>query len=112
MSAFRCMTKETDVARKSIRKEKELRRRFMDYDEKYFKISANKKALRMWVIIGLALTGAYIAECVKGARTVPYTVLFCFICWVPFVFTYIFIKIKGWDYDNCKHMVAIGYFIF
>ena len=47
----------------------------MDYDEKYFKISANKKALRMWVIIGLALTGAYIAECVKGARTVPYTVL-------------------------------------
>lgn len=47
MSAFRCMTKETDVARKSIRKEKELRRRFMDYDEKYFKISANKKALRM-----------------------------------------------------------------
>ena len=84
----------------------------MDYDEKYFKISANKKALRMWVIIGLALTGAYIAECVKGARTVPYTVLFCFICWVPFVFTYIFIKIKGWDYDNCKHMVAVGYFIF
>ena len=83
----------------------------MDYDEKYFKISANKKALRMWVIIGLALTGAYIAECVKGARTVPYTVLFCFICWVPFVFTYIFIKIKGWDYDNCKHMVAVGYFI-
>ena len=70
------MTKETDVARKSICKEKELRRRFMDYDEKYFKISANKKALRMWVIIGLALTGAYIAECVKGARTVPYTVLF------------------------------------
>ena len=112
MSAFRCMTKETDIARKSIRKEKELRRRFMDYDEKYFKISANKKALRMWVIIGLALTGAYIAECVKGARTVPYTVLFCFICWVPFVFTYIFIKIKGWDYDNCKHMVAVGYFIF
>ena len=112
MSAFRCMTKETDVARKSIRKEKELRRRFMDYDEKYFKISANKKALRMWAIIGLALTGAYIAECVKGARTVPYTVLFCFVCWVPFVFTYIFIKIKGWDYDNCKHMVAVGYFIF
>ena len=84
----------------------------MDYDEKYFKISANKKALRMWVIIGLALTGAYIAECVKGARTVPYTVRFCFICWVPLVFTYIFIKIKGWDYDNCKHMVAVGYFIF
>ena len=80
----------------------------MDYDEKYFKISANKKALRMWAIIGLALTGAYIAECVKGARTVPYTVLFCFVCWVPFVFTYIFIKIKGWDYDNCKHMVAVG----
>lgn len=84
----------------------------MDYDEKYFKISANKKALRMWVIIGIALTGAYIAECVKGSRTVPYTVLFCFICWVPLVFTYIFIKIKGWDYDNCKHMVAVGYFIF
>ena len=98
--------------RKTYAKKQELRRRFMDYDEKYFKISANKKALRMWVIIGLALTGAYIAECVKGARTVPYTVLFCFVCWVPFVFTYIFIKIKGWDYDNCKHMVAVGYFIF
>ncbi len=83
----------------------------MDYDEKYFLRSVpTKKALRMWVIIGLALTGAYIAECVKGARTVPYTVLFCFICWVPLVFTYIFIKIKGWEYDNCKHMVAVGYF--
>ena len=75
MSAFRCMTKETDVARKSIRKEKELRRRFMDYDEKYFKISANKKALRMWVIIGLALTGAYIAECVKVQE--QYHIQFC-----------------------------------
>lgn len=84
----------------------------MDYDEKYFKISANKKALRMWVIIGIALTGAYIAECVKGSRTVPYTVLFCFVCWVPFVVTFIFVKIKGWDFDYCKHMVAVGYFIF
>lgn len=74
MSAFRCMTKETDVARKSIRKEKELRRRFMDYDEKYFKISANKKALRMWVIIGLALTGSvYSRMCQRRKNSTIYS---------------------------------------
>lgn len=84
----------------------------MDYDEKYFKISANKKALQMWAIIGLALTISYLIEYFKGSRTASYTILFNFVCWIPFVFTFVVMKIKGWDYDKCKHMVSVGYFIF
>lgn len=40
----------------------------MDYDENYFKASANKKALRIWSMIGVVLTVAYMVERYQNDR--------------------------------------------
>lgn len=84
----------------------------MEYDEKYFKASANKKALLIWVLIGFVLTVAYIIEWMKGGRTTAYTIVFSLICWLPIAVTFLLVKIKGWELDYCKHFIAIGYFVF
>lgn len=84
----------------------------MGYDEKYFKASANKKALLIWTLIGFVLTIAYIIEWIKGGRTTEYTIAFCLICWVPILVTFIALKLKGWELEWCKHMIAVGYMCF
>lgn len=84
----------------------------MGYDEKYFKASANKKALLIWVLIGCVLTIAYLIEWIKGGRTTLYTIVFSFICWVPLLITFLLLKFKGWELPFCKHMIAVGYFVF
>ncbi len=84
----------------------------MGYDEKYFKASANKKALLIWALIGFVLTVAYIIEWLKGGRTTVYTIVFSIICWVPVLVTFLLLKIKGWEIEYCKHIIASGYFLF
>lgn len=84
----------------------------MGYDEKYFKASANKKALLIWALIGFVLTVAYIIEWLKGGRTTVYTIVFSIICWVPVLITFLLLKIKGWEIEYCKHIIASGYFLF
>lgn len=84
----------------------------MDYDEKYFKASANKKALSVWMLIGIVLTVAYIIEWVKGSRTTGYTIGFSLLCWIPILVMFLMIKLKGWEYEYCKHTIAIGYMVF
>lgn len=84
----------------------------MGYDEKYFKASANKKALLIWALIGFVLTVAYIIEWLKGGRTTGYTIVFSIICWVPVLVTFLLLKIKGWEIGYCKHIIASGYFLF
>lgn len=44
----------------------------MEYDEKYFAKSANKKAMSMWLLLCIVLTAAYAIEVVKGLRDVSY----------------------------------------
>lgn len=84
----------------------------MNYDEKYFKAEANKKALLIWILIGAVLTAAYIIEWLKGGRTTVYTIVFSCICWIPIAFTLLLLRIRGWGFVHCKHMIAIGYFAF
>lgn len=84
----------------------------MEYDEKYFKASANKKALQIWMLIGFVLTVAYFIEWLKGARTGGYTVALNLVCWLPIIGTLILIKLKGWEVEYCKYAIATGYFIF
>ncbi len=84
----------------------------MEYDEKYFKASANKKAVLVWMLISIVLTVAYIIEWKKGGRTTGYTVAFLLICWLPMLVTRILIAVRGWDYENCKHFIAVGYMMF
>ena len=84
----------------------------MDYDEKYFKASANRKALIIWLLIGSVLTIAYIIEWLKGGRTTTYTIVFSLICWIPLIATFVLVMIRGWDTGICKHMISIGYLVF
>lgn len=84
----------------------------MDYDEKYFKKNANKLARMIWVILNAILTVAYAIEMVNGGRTVPYFIVFMCICWIPFIFGLIMLKIKGGDYEHYKDIVVVGYGIF
>lgn len=84
----------------------------MEYDEKYFKTGANKKAFGVWLLIGAVLTVAYLIECVKGSRTTGYTIAFLLICWLPLFGTFALLKMKGWATDYCKHSIAVGYFVF
>lgn len=84
----------------------------MGYDEKFFKMSANKKARNMWLITAVILSVAYTIELIKGGRTPAYYTTFMIICWVPFVFGVIFLKIKGMDTVWYKEVISIGYGIF
>ncbi len=84
----------------------------MEYDEKVFKKSANLKIMIIWLIIVIILTAAYSIEVVKGLRTIQYFTIFAFFCWIPFLVSVAFLKIKGFDTGLYKHVVAIGYGIF
>lgn len=84
----------------------------MDYNEKHFKASANKKALLIWIMLSTVLTAAYVIEWLKGGRTTVYTIVFTIICWGPVLGTLAVLKIKGWEIDFCKHMISAGYFLF
>ena len=40
----------------------------MGYDQKFFKSSANKKAMYMWMITAIILSVAYTIELIKGEQ--------------------------------------------
>ena len=84
----------------------------MEYDEKYFAKSANKKAMSMWLLLCIVLTAAYAIEVVKGLRDVSYYVVFLAICWIPFFLGLLVLKIKGWHTELYKDMIAVGYGVF
>ena len=46
------------------------------YDEKFFKKSANKKAMLMWLLTAVILSIAYTVEVIKGGRTPAYYTIF------------------------------------
>lgn len=83
-----------------------------EYDEVYFKKSANKKAALVWLIIAVVLTTAYTIEVIKGGRTVLYYCTFMAFTWVPFLFGVIALKIKGADWFFYREVIIIGYGIF
>ncbi|MBQ4284630.1 MAG: methyl-accepting chemotaxis protein [Lachnospira sp.] len=84
----------------------------MQYDEEYFRKSANLKAMMMWILIDLVLTVAYIIEWTKGKRTTPYLIVFLIVCWAAVILALVFIRIKGLQTKWCKETIAIGYGVF
>ena len=84
----------------------------MGYDEKFFKSSANKKAMYMWMFTAIILSLAYTVELIKGDRTPQYYIVFMILCWVPFLLGVAFLLIKGMDTTWYKETVAIGYGVF
>ena len=84
----------------------------MGYDEKFFKRSANKKAMLMWIFTAVILSIAYTVELVKGGRTPEYYTVFMILCWLPIVVGIIFLKVKGMDTALYKEVIAFGYGVF
>lgn len=84
----------------------------MGYDEKIFKMSANKKARNMWLLTCLILSIAYTVELIKGGRTPAYYTAFMILCWLPFLISVVILKIKGLDTTWYKETISIGYGIF
>lgn len=84
----------------------------MGYDEKFFKRSANKKAMYMWLFTAIILTAAYTIEVIKGDRTPQYYAVFMILCWVPFLLGVAFLLIKGTATSWYKTTIVIGYGVF
>lgn len=84
----------------------------MEYDEKYFAKSANKKAMYMWLLLCIVLTAAYALEVIKGLRDISYYMMFLSVCWIPFLIGVITLKIKGWHTSIYKDMIGLGYGVF
>ncbi|MBQ2934826.1 MAG: PilZ domain-containing protein [Lachnospiraceae bacterium] len=84
----------------------------MEYNEQQFKKSANMKAMLMWLVINIVLTGAYFLELVKGARDIKYIIIFCFFCWAPFIAGGIVMKIRGAGTVLYREIISYGYMVF
>lgn len=84
----------------------------MEYDEEYFAKSANRKAMLIWLIIGVILTVAYIMEVIKGSRTSAYLAMFLLACWLPFLAGILVLKLKGFGTPLYKEAIVIGYGLF
>ena len=81
----------------------------MNYNEKKFKESANKKAMLIWTLLCAVLSLAFYLERLKGSRTTGYLIFFLAALWVPHLCGAAILKLKGMDTDMLKHVIAYGY---
>ena len=65
----------------------------MEYDEKKFAASANKKTMGMWLAMLLVLSVAYALEIKKGLKTPTYFLIMELIAWIPFIAGIVAVKI-------------------
>lgn len=84
----------------------------MEYNEEYFARSANRKAMVIWMTLGIVLSAAYIIEVLKGLRTIGYYISFVSICWIPFFIGLLVLKVKGSATTIYKDVIAVGYGVF
>jgi len=84
----------------------------MEYNEKQFAKSANKKALGMWLVMSLVLSATYLIEVLRELKTPQFFLWMELICWVPFVFGLIVLKVKGWHTKLYQDIVGFGYGFF
>ncbi|MGN0482927.1 MAG: methyl-accepting chemotaxis protein [Lachnospiraceae bacterium] len=84
----------------------------MEYDEKYFAASANRKVCLLWFILNVIISTSYGWEVTRGLHTFGYFITFLVACWVPFLNGWIRLKMKGWDFKNYKLHVVIGFSFF
>ena len=84
----------------------------MNYDEKKFAASANKKTMGMWLAMLVVLSVAYAMEVVKGLKTPTYFLIMELIAWVPFIIGLIAVKIRGWKSSAYHNIAGFGYGLF
>ncbi|MBO5373271.1 MAG: PilZ domain-containing protein [Lachnospiraceae bacterium] len=84
----------------------------MEYNDKYFAKSANKKAMGMWLAMSIILSAAYAVEIVKGLKSIQFYIIMELLCWGPFIGGLIVLKVKGWHTNLYHNIVGIGYGVF
>lgn len=80
----------------------------MEYNEKIFKESANKKGRLVWVTLLVLCTIIHITQINNGISPALYAGMLL-IGWIPYIITRILLKIKGDDWKYYKDFLAIGY---
>ncbi len=84
----------------------------MEYNEKQFAKSANKKALGMWFVVMAVFSVTYALEVGKGLKTPRFYLFMELICWVPFILGLIVLKVKGGHTKLYQDFVGGGYGLF
>jgi len=84
----------------------------MEYNERYFQMKANTRAMAIWLTLNLVLSGAYIGEVIRGLREISYYIQFQMCAWIPFIVGLIVLKVRGKDTRYYKYVVAFGYSAF
>jgi len=84
----------------------------MEYNEKKFAASANKKTMGMWLAMLLVLSVAYALEIKKGLKTPGFFLIMELIAWVPFIVGLIILKVQGWHSKLYHDIVGAGYGLF
>ena len=88
------------------------RRGTMNYDESVFKEKANRRARRIWIIFAALLSANYGADVANHLRGTSYYIIFLTLCWLPVIAGEILLRVKGFDTDQYKFNLVIGYGIF
>lgn len=83
----------------------------MEYNEKLFKESANKKARLIWIFLLIVCTLIHLTQ-LNEAMTLGAFIGLLLIGWIPYIVSRIFIKIKGEDWRYYRDCLAIGYGMF
>ncbi len=84
----------------------------MEYNEKAFAASANKKAMTMWTVVMAVFSVLYALEVVKGLQTVTFYAFLLVCAWVPYVAGFVVLKVKGWHSKLYQLFVGYGYGLF
>ena len=84
----------------------------MEYNEKQFAKSANKKTMVMWLILSIVLSAAYFIEILKGLKTPLFFIIMELICWLPFIIGFVVIKIRGWHTRAYQDIAGFGFGVF
>ena len=84
----------------------------MNYDEKKFAASANKKTMGMWLAMLVVLSAAYAMEVVKGLKSPSYFLMMELIAWIPFILGLIAVKVQGWHSKLYHNICGFGYGFF
>lgn len=84
----------------------------MEYNEKDFKISANRKTQKVWIILCVILTMSYASDTANGLYPKTAYVAFLLFCWIPIIIGRIILRLQGYATPIYKDVIAIGYGIF
>ena len=84
----------------------------MNYDESVFKEKANRRARKIWLIFAILLSANYGSDVANGIHAVPYYLTFLVLCWFPILIGEITLRVKGYDTELYRYILAIGYGIF